>query len=43
MLIGALKTTRALQIVLGLLAVILLLLAIGEITRNATIIVVAEL
>ncbi len=41
MFIGALKTTRALQVVLGLLAVLFFLLAIGEITGNATITQVA--
>ncbi|MFZ0925664.1 MAG: acetate uptake transporter [Halobacteriota archaeon] len=41
MFIGALKTTRALQVVLGLLTVLFFLLAIGEITGNATITQVA--
>ncbi|MGA9079894.1 MAG: acetate uptake transporter [Halobacteriota archaeon] len=36
MFIGSLKTTRALQVVLGLLTVLFFLLAIGEITGNAT-------
>jgi succinate-acetate transporter protein len=41
MFIGALKATRALQVVLGLLAVTFFLLAIGEITGNATVTQVA--
>jgi hypothetical protein len=41
MVIGALKTTRALQVVLGLLTVLFFMLAIGEITGNATITQVA--
>jgi hypothetical protein len=41
MFIGALKTTRALQVVLGLLTVLFFMLAIGEITGNATITQVA--
>ncbi len=41
MFISALKTTRALQVVLSLLAVLFFLLAIGEITGNATITQVA--
>ncbi|HYA32538.1 MAG TPA: acetate uptake transporter [Candidatus Bathyarchaeia archaeon] len=36
MFFGALKTTRALQVVLGLLTVLFFLLAIAEITGNAT-------
>jgi succinate-acetate transporter protein len=41
MFIGSLKTTRALQVVLGLLTVLFFLLAIGETTGNATITQVA--
>jgi hypothetical protein len=41
MFIGALKTTRALQVVLGLLTVLFFLLAIGEITGNVTVVHVA--
>jgi len=37
MFVGALKTTRALQVVLGLLTVLFFLLALGEITGNVTI------
>jgi succinate-acetate transporter protein len=37
MFIGALKTTRALQVVLGLLTILFFLLALGEITGNTTI------
>lgn len=37
MFVGALKTTRALQVVLGLLTILFFLLALGEITGNATI------
>jgi hypothetical protein len=41
MFIGALKANRALQVVLGLLTVLFFLLAIGEITGNATVVTVA--
>src|SRR5665647_425143 len=41
MFIGALKATRALQVVLGLLAVTFFLLAIGDITGSATVTQVA--
>jgi hypothetical protein len=41
MFVGALKTTRALQVVLGLLTVLFFLLAIGATTGNATITQVA--
>ncbi len=41
MFMGALKTTRALQVVLGLLAVLFFLLAIGELSGNTTITQVA--
>ena len=37
MFVGALKTTRALQVVLGLLTILFFLLALGQITGNATI------
>jgi hypothetical protein len=41
MFVGALKTTRALQVVLGLLTLLFFLLALGEITGNTTIVQVA--
>jgi hypothetical protein len=37
MFVGALKTTRALQVVLGLLTLLFFLLAVGEFTGNATV------
>jgi hypothetical protein len=41
MFIGSLKANRALQAVLGLLTVLFFLLAIGEITGNATVVTIA--
>jgi hypothetical protein len=41
MFVGALKTTRALQVVLGLLTLLFFLLAVGQITGDTTIVHVA--
>jgi hypothetical protein len=41
MFVGALKTTRALQVVLGLLTLLFFLLAVGQITGNTTVVQVA--
>lgn len=41
MFVGALKTNRALQAVLGLLTILFFMLALGEITGNANVVTVA--